>query len=113
MSIWHQAHRPKDFQHRHFGLDVLCPQALGDDVDALRVGQDVRTALGVVHQGFNAADDGGVDAALWRLVVHAAHEVEEACEAVELDEACDKPREGATDKHAQFENNIKSRNIVT
>lgn len=94
MSVWHQAHRPEDFQHRHFGLDVLRPQALWDGVDALWVGQDVRAALGVVHQGLDAADDGGVDAALWRLVVHAAQEVEEAGEAVELNETCDEPREG-------------------
>lgn len=107
MSIWHQAHRPEDFQHCHFGLDVLRPQALGDGVDALRVGQDVRTTLGVVHQGLDAANDGGVDAALRRLVVHAAQEVEEAGEAVELDEACDEPREGEKGKQAQFESKVK------
>lgn len=64
VSIGHQTHRPEDLQHGHFGLDVLRPQALRDGVDALRVGQDVGAALRVVHQGFDAADDGGVDAAL-------------------------------------------------
>lgn len=51
-------------------------------------------ALRVVHQGLDAADEGGVDAALRRLVVHATQKVQEAGEAVELDEACDKPSEG-------------------
>lgn len=91
VSIGHQAHRPKNLQHGHFGLDVLRPQALRDGVDALRVGQDVSAALRVVHQGLDAADDGGVDAALRRLVVHAAEEVEEAGEAIQFDEACDEP----------------------
>lgn len=52
--------------------------------------------LRVVHQGLDAADDGGVHAALGRLVVHAAEEVEQAGEAVQLDEARDEPggREG-------------------
>ena len=49
------------------------------------------SALRVVHQGLDAANDRGVDAALGRLVVTAAQEVEEAGEAVQLDEACDKP----------------------
>lgn len=93
MSIWNQAHCPKDFQHGHFGLDVLSLQALWDGVDALGVGQDMCAALGVVHQCLDAADDGGVDAALWRLVVHATQEVEEAGEAIKLNETCDKSRE--------------------
>lgn len=91
VSIWHQTYCPENLQHCHFGLDVLRPQALWDGVDALRVGQDVSTALWIVHQGLDAADDGGVDAALGRLVVHAAQEVEEAGEAVQLNKACDKP----------------------
>ncbi len=102
VSIGHQAHRPKNFQHRHFGLDVLCPQALRDGVDALWVGQDVRAALGVVHQGLDTADDGGVDTALWCLVVHAAEEVEEAGEAVELDEASDEPGGGGKENEYRF-----------
>lgn len=55
------------------------------------MGQHVRAALRVVHQGFDTADDRRVDAAFWRLVVHTAQEVEEAGEAVQLNEACDKP----------------------
>lgn len=101
MPIWHQAHCPKNLQHCHFGLDVLRPEALRDGVDALRVGEDVRSALRVVHQGLDAADDGGVDAALRRLVVHAAQEVEEAGEAVQLDEARDKPNGGKQEEQKE------------
>lgn len=49
------------------------------------------TALRVVHQGLDAANNGGVYAALRRLIVHAAQEVEEAGEAIQLNKACDKP----------------------
>lgn len=101
VSVRHQTHGPQDLQHRHFGLDVFRPQALRDGVDALRVGQDVGAALRVVHQGLDAADDGGVDAALGRLVVHAAQEVEEAGEAVQLDEARDEPGAGREEKQAR------------
>lgn len=99
VAIWHQAHRPKNLQYCHFGLEVLCPEALWDGIDALRVGQDMRTALRVVHQCLDAPDDGGVDAALWRLVVHAAQEVEEAGEAVQLDETRNKPNGWKEEKH--------------
>lgn len=91
MSIGHQAHRPQNLQHCHFRLDVLRPKALWDGVDALWMGQDVSAALRVVHQGLDTADNRGVDAALRRLVVHAAQEVEEAGEAIQLNKACDKP----------------------
>lgn len=64
MAVRYQAESAQDLQHGHLGLDVILAQALGDGVDALRVGQDVRSALRVVHQRFDAADDGGVDAAL-------------------------------------------------
>lgn len=64
MAIRYQAESTKDLQHGHLGLDVVLAQALGDGVDALWVGQDVRSALRVVHQCFDAADDGSVDAAL-------------------------------------------------
>lgn len=102
MSVGHQAHRPENLQHRHFGLDVLCPEALWDGVDALWVGQDMCAALGVVHQGLDAANDGGVDTALWRLVVHAAQEVEEAGEAVELNEARDESGRGGKENKYIF-----------
>lgn len=91
MSVRYQANCTQYLQHRHFGFDVLRPQALRDGVDALRVGQHVRAALRVVHQSLDAANDGGVDAALRRLVVHAAQEVEQAGEPVQFDEACDEP----------------------
>lgn len=55
------------------------------------MGQDVSAALRVVHQGLDATDDGGVDTTLRGLVVHAAQEVEEASEAIQLNEACNKP----------------------
>lgn len=94
VSVGDQTQRAKDLQHRHLCLDVLGAQTLGDGVDALGVGQHMGTALRVVHQGFNAADDRCVDPTLRRLIVHAVQEVEEAGEAVQLDEACDKPEVG-------------------
>lgn len=91
VAIGHQAHCAQDLQHCHFGLDVVLPQALGDGIDALRVGQHMGSTLRVVHQGLDAADDRGVHAALRRLVVHAPQEIEQAGEAVELNEARHKP----------------------
>lgn len=91
MAVRYQAQGTQDLQHGHLGLDVVLAQALGDGVDALRVGQDVRSALRVVHQRLDAADDGGVDAALRRLEVHALQEVQQTREAVQLDEARHKP----------------------
>ena len=97
VAVGHQADGAQDLQHRHLGLDVGRAQALRDGVDALRVGQHVGAPLGVVHQRLDAADHRGVHAALRRLVVHAAQEVQQAGEAVQLDEARDEPgREGRT-----------------
>lgn len=64
MPVRHQANSAQDLQYSHFGLDVVLAEALGDSVNALGMGQYMSTALGVVHQGFNAADDGGMYAAL-------------------------------------------------
>lgn len=91
MSVGDQTQRAKDLQHCHLCLDVLGAQTLGDGVDALGVGQHMGTALRIVHQGLNAANDRCVDPTLRRLVVHAVQEVKEAGEAVQLDEARDKP----------------------
>lgn len=93
VSIGHQANGSENLQNRHFSFNVLRPQALRDGVDTLRMGQDMRASLRVVHQGLDAADDWSVDAALWRLVVHAAQEIEQAGESVEFDESCDEPKE--------------------
>lgn len=71
MPIWHQANSTKDLQHSHFGLDVVLVEALGDSVDALRVGQYMGSALRVIHQGFDAAYNGGMYAAFWSFIVHA------------------------------------------
>lgn len=40
----------------YLGFDVFGGEALCDDVDALTVTQDMSSALGVVHQSFNAAN---------------------------------------------------------
>jgi len=64
VSSGHQANSTHDLQNSHFGLDVVLAEALGDGVDAHGVGQHMGSALGVVHQGFDAADDGGMYAAL-------------------------------------------------
>ncbi|TNN82673.1 hypothetical protein EYF80_007191 [Liparis tanakae] len=71
----HETHGAHDLQHRHLGLDVLRGQALGDDVDALGVREDVGAALRVVHQSLDAADQRRVDLRFCGLVVHALQEV--------------------------------------
>ena len=43
-------------------------------------------SYGIIHEGFDATQRGGVDAALPGLVVHGGQEVEELDEAVGLDE---------------------------
>lgn len=91
MAVRYQAESTQDLQDGHLGLHVVLAQALGDGVDALRVGQDVRSALRVVHQRFDAPDDGSVDAALRCLVVHALQEVQQTREAVQFDEARHEP----------------------
>lgn len=40
----------------YLGFDIFRAQTLSDDVDALRVAQDVRSAQRVVHQRFDAAN---------------------------------------------------------
>lgn len=54
----------------YLGFDVFSDQTLSDDVDALTVTQDVGSALGVVHQRFNAADQRRVNLRLGALVIH-------------------------------------------
>lgn len=61
MPSRHQTDSSHDLQHCHFSLDVFCGQALGDDVDALRVREDMGAALRVVHQSLDAADQRCVD----------------------------------------------------
>lgn len=92
MPVGHQANSAQDLQHSHFGLDVVLAEALGDSVDALGVGQYMGTALGVVHQGFDAADNGCMYAALWGFIVHAPQEVQKTRQAIQLNEACHKPK---------------------
>lgn len=75
----------------HLGLDVLRHQALSDDVDALAVSQDVSSALGVVHQGLDAADQRRVHLRLAGVVVHGAEEAQDAGQAVQIDEPRHKP----------------------
>ena len=78
VASWHQTDSTHDLQHRHLGLDILSGQALGDDVDALCVGEHMGAALGVVHQGLDAADQRRVDLGLGGVVVHALQEVQDA-----------------------------------
>lgn len=52
------------------------------------------STLRIVHESLDAADDRSVDAALRGLVIHAAKEVEEASEAIQLNEARHKPEKG-------------------
>lgn len=91
MPTRHQTHSAHDLQHRYLGLDVLCGQALSDNVDALGMRQDVGTALRVVHQRFDAADQRRVDLRLCCLVVHALQEVQDACQAIKVDKASHEP----------------------
>lgn len=91
MPVGHQANSAQDLQHSHFGLDVVLAEALGDSVDAHGVGQYMGSALGVVHQGFDAADDGGMYAALWGFEVHAPQEVQKTRQAIQLYESRHKP----------------------
>lgn len=87
----HQANGTHDLQHRHLGLDVLCGQALSDDVDALWMREDVGTALRVVHQSFDAADQGRVDLWFGGLIVHGLQEVQDARQAIQVDETSHEP----------------------
>lgn len=88
----HQTHSTHYLQHRHLCLDVFCRQALSYDVDALGVREDMGAALRVVHQSFDAANQRRVDLRLRGLVVHALQEVQDTCEAIQVNEACHKPK---------------------
>lgn len=91
MPTRHQTHSAHNLQHRHLGLDVLCGQALSDNVDALGMREDMGAALRVVHQRFDAADERRVDLRLCCLVVHALQEVQDARQAVKVDKASHEP----------------------
>lgn len=91
VSSRHQTNSTHDFQNSHFGLDVLGGQALSDDVDAFWMSEHMGTSLRVVHQGFNAADQWGVDLRFGGLVVHCFQEVQDARQSIEVYEACHKP----------------------
>ncbi len=58
------------------------------------------TSLRVVHQGFNAADQRGVDLRFGGLIVHRFQEVQDARQSIEVYEACHKPR-GAPQRSGQ------------
>ena len=66
--------------------NVLAAQALRDDVDSGGVGEHVRPARAVVHQGLDAAKRGGVDRRLPRVPVHPGKQVEQAAKTVRLQE---------------------------
>lgn len=44
-----QAHSAQDFQHSHLRLNVLCAQTLSNNINTLRMSQDMSPALRVVH----------------------------------------------------------------
>lgn len=87
----HEAHGTQDLQHGHLGLAVLCAEALRDGADGLGLRQHVGPPLRVVHQRLDAADEGGVDAALAGGMVHAPEEIQQAGQALQLDEAGHEP----------------------
>lgn len=86
-----QANGAHDLQDRHLGFNVLRGQALSDDVDALWVREDVGSALRVVHQSFDAADQGRVDLRFRGLVVHGLQEVQDARQAIQVNETSHEP----------------------
>lgn len=75
----------------YLGSDVLSDQTLSDGVDGLTVTQDVSSALRVVHQRFDAADQRRVDLRLRVLVVHRLQKVQDARETIQVDEPGHKP----------------------
>lgn len=97
VAAGHQAHGAQDLQHGHLGLAVLRAQALRDGADGLGLRQHVSPPLRVVHQSLDAADEGGVDAALAGGVVHAPEEVQQAGQAIQLDEAGHEPAQARVD----------------
>lgn len=52
------------------------------------MGQDMRPSLGIVHQGLDASYNGCVYTALWGLIIHALQEVQQACQAIQLNKPC-------------------------
>lgn len=91
MTSGHQTHSSHDLQHGHLGLDVLGGQALGNDVNALGVRKHMSSALRVVHQCFDAADEGCVNLGLRGLIVHTLQEVQDAGKTVQVYKTSDKP----------------------
>lgn len=91
VSTRHKANSTHYFQHCHLSLNVFRGQALGDDVDALGVREDVGTPLRVVHQSLDAADQRRVDLRFCGVVVHALQEVQDARQAIQVDKTGHKP----------------------
>lgn len=83
--------------HTHLGLNVFSGETLSDDNDALTVAQNMSSALGIIHQSLDAADEGGVQLRFGGVVVHGLEEVEDAGEAVQLDEACHEAEEDGSE----------------
>lgn len=74
----------------YLGFDVFSGETLCNDINALAVAQDMSSALRIVHQGFDAADQRGVDLRLCGLIVHQLEEVQYTRQAVQLNESCHK-----------------------
>ena len=91
----HQTYSTHDFQHCDLRLNVFCGQALSNDVDAFRVSQDMGTALGVVHQSFDAANQRRVDLRFCGVVVHILQEVQDTRQAVQINKTSHKPKRRA------------------
>lgn len=89
----HQTYSTHDLQDCHLCLNVFCGQALGDDVDALGVSEDVGAALRVVHQSFDAADERRVDLWFCGVIVHAFQEVQDTRQAIQINKSSHKPEQ--------------------
>lgn len=75
----------------YLGFDVFSDKTLCDDINALTVTQDMSSALRVVHQSFNAANQWGVDFRLCGLIVHWLEEIQDTRQAIQINESCHKP----------------------
>ena len=83
------------------GFDVLRGETLCDDINALAVTQHMSSALRAVHQSFDAADQRGVDLRVGRLVVHRLEEIQDARQAVQVDESSHKAGGDKSERHVR------------
>lgn len=77
----------------YLGSDVVSDETLCDGVNTLTVTQDVSSALRVVQQRFNTANQGGVDPRLGSLVVHGSEKAQKTRQPVQVNELSHKSGE--------------------